>query len=131
MTKYLLILGLLAIVAIAWACKPTSDAYKTVGVDEFEQLISNQEDVVLVDVRTSSEFSEGHLRDAILIDWKKDGFMEVARFLLPKERTIAVYCRSGRRSASAADSLAADGYHVVNLDGGIIAWEKAGKEVVK
>ena len=45
--------------------------------------------------------------------------------LLPADKTIAVYCRSGRRSAKAAGQFADNGFKVVNLAGGIIAWEKA------
>ena len=42
-----------------------------------------------------------------------------------------VYCRSGRRSLLAGEMLAKDGFTVVDLDGGILAWIKAGLPVVK
>ncbi len=128
MNKMILILVLAAIVVVAWACKPSgNDAFKTVGVDEFEALIANKDSVVTVDVRTPSEYAEGHIAGALLIDIKGSSFMEEALKQLPKEKTIAVYCRSGRRSANAAGKLADKGYKVVNLDGGIMAWKRAGK----
>ena len=133
MNKLLLLLVLLAVVIVIWAMNgrsPGNDAFKNLGNDEFEQLLTDS-NVVLLDVRTQSEFEEGHLRDAILIDVKTDSFMMAARDRLPKEKIIAVYCRSGRRSVAAAERLAADGYQVVNLKGGIQSWKAAGKEVVK
>ena len=132
MNKLLLVILLLALVTISWACRKTNvtnDAFKTVGVDEFEQLIADT-NVVVLDVRTLAEYQEGHIKDALLIDVKTDSFMVAAREQLPKDKTIAVYCRSGRRSATAAEMLAAEGYQMVNLDGGILAWKKAGKETV-
>lgn len=133
MNKLFLLLILLAVVLAMWAMRGrnvSGDRFKSVGNDEFEQLLSDSQ-VVLVDVRTKSEFDEGHIRNAILIDVKADSFMMSARDLLPKEKTIAVYCRSGRRSVAAAERLSADGYEVVNLKGGIMSWIKAGKETVR
>jgi L-ascorbate metabolism protein UlaG (beta-lactamase superfamily) len=57
--------------------------------------------------------------------------VEKAKATLPTDKTIAVYCRSGRRSASAAGRLADVGYKCVNLKGGIIAWKEAGMSVAK
>jgi carboxyl-terminal processing protease len=87
---------------------------------------------VLVDVRTPAEYKEGHLKGAINIDVKDSlTFMNKAKEMLPKDKTVMVYCRSGRRSADAAGKLAAEGYFVFNLEGGIVAWKEAGKETVK
>ena len=57
--------------------------------------------------------------------------MEQAQAKLPKDKTIAVYCRSGRRSANAAGKLADVGYKCVNLKGGILAWKEANMPVIK
>ena len=54
-----------------------------------------------------------------------------AKAQLPSGRVIAVYCRSGRRSANACSQLGAEGYKTVNLKGGIIAWTDDKKPVVK
>ena len=133
MNKLFLLLVLIAVVIAMWAMKGrgvSNDAFKSVGNDEFEQLLKDSA-VVLLDVRTKSEFDEGHLKNAILIDVKTDSFMMAARDRLPKDKVIAVYCRSGRRSVAAAERLSAEGYQVVNLEGGILSWIKAGKEVVR
>ncbi len=101
--------------------------YKNVSVDEFEKIISD-ENVQLVDVRTAGEFASGHIKGAVNIDFNSPGFKQKADSLLDKNREVAVYCRSGRRSAAAASSLS--DYKVYNLVGGIISWQSAGKPVL-
>jgi rhodanese-related sulfurtransferase len=105
-------------------------SFRNISPDEFEAMISNRKDVVLVDVRTKKEYSEGHLKKAKLLDMRQDSFMDDALSALPKDKTIAVYCRSGKRGAAASEKLAEAGYTVVNLDGGILAWQAAGKKIV-
>ena len=112
---------LLATFGLATGC--CQQNYENTDPEGFAKLIT-EPGVVVLDVRTAEEFNEGHIEGALLIDWKQDGFMEEAQATLPKDRTIAVYCRSGRRSASAASELGAEGYKVVNLLGGILAWKE-------
>ena len=80
------------------------------------------DNVVLVDVRTPDEFNDGHLDNAMNIDWLGDSFS--AEFEeIEKNQTIYLYCRSGKRSADATKFLDSLGYkNVVNLEGGYIAW---------
>ena len=104
--------------------------FKTVGVDEFEKIIADTANIQLVDVRTLAEYEEGHIKTASLIDVKTDSFLFQARENLNVNKAVAVYCRSGKRSAMAADLLSNEGYNVINLDGGIMAWINAGKPVV-
>ena len=92
--------------------------------EEFAELIADS-NVVILDVRKADEFAEGHIKGAILIDQFKSDFIELAKAKLPKDKTTAVYCRSGRRSANAAGKLADVGYKCVNLKGGILAWKEA------
>lgn len=102
--------------------------YENVDVEGFEALVADS-GVVLLDVRTASEYAEGHIAGAILIDQSQSDFVEKAKAALPSDKKIAVYCRSGRRSASAASKLAAEGYHCINLKGGIIAWKESSRPV--
>jgi len=85
----------------------------------------------IIDVRTAEEFAAGHLRGAANIDWYQAGFVESVKAAYGKEHALYVYCRSGRRSASAAEKLAKEGYTVYNLEGGYLAWTEAGREVTK
>lgn len=116
---------LLSLIGINIGSACSQPNYKNTDVQEFADLIKNQ-DVQLVDVRTSTEFAEGHIEGAINIDVKDDAFEQKVMEKLDKKQPVAVYCRSGRRSANAADILTRSGFTVTNLKGGIIAWEKAG-----
>lgn len=107
------------------ACGGSEKTFKTVDAPVFAEGL-RCDNPVLVDVRTPEEYAEGHLPDALNIDFKSDGFLASAESALGTDRPVYVYCRSGRRSAAAASQLAGKGYTVVNLDGGIIDWEKRG-----
>lgn len=85
----------------------------------------------LVDVRTKAEWDTGHLKGAQLLNASEEGFLEKAKAALDPKKPVLVYCRSGGRSARAAEQLRTAGYTVYDLAGGITAWEKAGKPVEK
>lgn len=118
---------LLAVLGLTSACGQGN--FENTDVLGFAELIADS-GVVILDVRTAAEFAEGHIQGAILIDQGQSDFMEKAKAALPIDKKIAIYCRSGRRSANAAGRLADVGYKCVNLKGGIIAWKEAGKPVV-
>ena len=118
---------LLATLGLTTACGQQN--FENADVQEFAELIADS-NVVVLDVRTAAEFAEGHIQGAVLIDQGQSDFMEKAKATLPTDKTIAVYCRSGRRSANAAGRLADAGYKCVNLKGGIIAWKKANMLVI-
>ena len=113
---------LLTVLGLNTACSQSN--YENANVNEFAELVADT-NVVVLDVRTASEFAEGHLERAINIDYHQGDFLEKAKATLPLDKKIAVYCRSGRRSAGAAGKLADEGYKLVNLKGGIIAWKEA------
>ena len=104
--------------------------YPTFPAKEFQLEISSP-NVYLLDVRTPEEYAEAHLAGAHNLDVTQDDFESKAIASLPKDKTIAVYCRSGKRSAMAADKLEDAGFHVINLEGGITAWSEAGLPVTK
>ena len=118
---------LLATLGLTTACGQQN--FENTDVQGFSELVADS-NVVVLDVRTVAEFTEGHIERAILIDQGQSDFVEKAKATLPIEKKIAIYCRSGRRSANAAGKLADIGYKCVNLKGGIIAWKDAGKPVV-
>jgi L-ascorbate metabolism protein UlaG (beta-lactamase superfamily)/rhodanese-related sulfurtransferase len=117
-----IITSLLATLGLTTACGQGN--YENADVRAFSELMETS-NVVVLDVRTADEFAEGHIEGAINIDQGKDDFMQKAKSALTTDKTIAVYCRSGRRSANAAGRLAAEGYKCVNLKGGITAWQDA------
>lgn len=115
-----------------WACADKQKvAYKNLSSSQFEELIKNP-NVQLVDVRTLAEHMEGHIPGSLNINVKdKDGFPTAVDELLNKEKEVAVYCRSGRRSRTAAEMLVKKGFKVYNLDKGILNWMEEGREVEK
>lgn len=115
---------LLALAAGLCGCR--AQQFTNIDADAFAQLITKA-DVQLVDVRTPAEFQQGHLVDALLIDFKAADFDALCAEKLDKSRPVAVYCRSGKRSAAAAQRLAAVGFTVYNLQGGILEWIGSGK----
>ena len=89
---------------------------------EFRERIKNDENAVVIDVRTPEEWAEGVIPGALLIDLMSPDFMEKIN-QLDKSKTYYVYCRSGGRSSSACGAMAQSGYNCVNLLGGMMAWD--------
>lgn len=86
----------------------------------------------ILDVRTKEEFAAGHIAKAILIPWTDKDFEARAVKELDPKKPILVYCRSGRRSAEAIAALVKLGFtDIRHLEGGIIAWQKAGQSLSK
>jgi rhodanese-related sulfurtransferase len=104
--------------------------FKNVGVDQFDKL-RQQTNTVVLDVRTPKEFAAGHIPGAVNVDWNAADFAAKAS-ALDKSKTYLVHCAVGGRSAKASDKMTALQFtDVYNLEGGIKAWEKAGKPVEK
>ncbi|HKM00392.1 MAG TPA: rhodanese-like domain-containing protein [Mobilitalea sp.] len=101
-----------------------SDApeYLTITSDEAKKMMDDSTDIIILDVRTVDEYNEGHIKDAILLQ-DADILDKAEIVLTDKASTILVYCRSGRRSAQAAEDLASLGYTNIYDFGGIIDWE--------
>ena len=114
------LISLIVCVLLLTACGGNS--YKTITENEATALIEN--DAVIIDVRTGSEFASGYIDGAINIPVDN-----ISNINYPKDTVIIVYCASGMRSAKAAETLIDLGYtNVYNLDGGLINW---GAELVE
>ena len=111
-------------------CTAQQQNFESLNVEAFEKVISDTS-VVRLDVRSIDEYASGHIAKAINIDVMKDDFKIKATSLLPKDKTIALYCRSGRRSKKAAGILVENGYKVIELNSGISGWINARKEIVR
>lgn len=112
------------------SCQSSKPGFRSVSVDDFQHLIADSS-VIRLDVRTAKEFDEGHIPNAVNIDVLQSDFLQKALSSLQRKRTIAVNCRSGKRSKKAAELLAKKGYKVVELDAGFNGWIEEGKEVTK
>ena len=125
---------LLALVALCMAsCASVKSArvnFRSLDVVTFAKVIEKS-DVYLVDVRTEEEFAEGHLPNV-----ERNLNVRSATFFkdyqsLPKDKTIALYCKGGGRSKQVAGVLAGNGYKVVELSVGYDGWVKAGGATTK
>lgn len=94
-------------------------------------LLINRENAVVVDVRESDEFAQGHLPDAVSLPLSK--FAErIAELDKYKDQPVIVCCASGVRSNNACRQLATRGFaRLSNLEGGVDAWVAAGYPLKK
>ncbi len=126
--KMKLLSMIVSLLGLSCCANGQTDSIQTVDAPTFAQLIrtdsaaADSQAVTLVDVRTAEEYAEGHIPDALNIDVLQDDFTQKATARLPKDRRVAVYCRSGKRSLKAAALLVKAGYKVVNLKGGWLEW---------
>ena len=92
-----------------------------VDVATFKEKISKS-NVQLVDVRTPKEYEQGHIENAILIDYFSENFKEQFQ-KLDKDKAIYIYCRSGNRSGKSSKILVDLGFtEIIDLIGGYKAW---------
>ncbi len=115
-----------AIVALDY----TATGYREVSAEEGAVLIRSVQPLVL-DVRTPSEFAQGHLPDAKLIPVQVLQ-AQIGQLEDHKDKPLFVYCRSGNRSTVAAKMLMDQGFtNVVNLRRGIGNWQSQKLPIVK
>ena len=92
-----------------------------VNPSEFANVIK-QSDVYLLDVRPIADYEKAHIEGAHHLDVADADFDQKAESTLPKDKKIAVYCNTGKRSAIATEKLEKLGYNVINLENGITSW---------
>ena len=96
-------------------------SYEQISAEQAKAIMDTEKQYVIIDARTTEEFAEGHIANAILIPEYE--IAERAEKELPdKDALILVYCRSGRRSKIASEELVKLGYTNVKEFGGIIDW---------
>jgi len=95
-----------------------------ISVDEAKDLIdrnTNSTEFVILDVRTPSEYAQGHIAGAVNLDYYAS--FENSLFALDKNKTYLGYCRSGNRSVSASQLMVDNGFtSIYNMLGGINVW---------
>jgi len=119
--------------------KAAKSCIQECSADELQSKMDNSEDMLLLDVRESSEHEQGHLPGAMLIP---RGILEAAadpgypkhvpELANARDRQVVLYCATGGRSAMAAAVLQMMGFkNVISLDGGFSDWDKEQKPVVR
>jgi len=103
-----------------WSADP---GYKNIKVDEFEKMRTGKT-IVILDVRTESEFKDGHIPGAVNVDVNAHDFLKKME-AMDKSKTYLVHCAAGRRSVTACEKLAKLNFpKLFNLEGGYRAWAK-------
>ena len=91
----------------------------------------NNPDFVILDVRTTEEVANGHIEDAVNLDYYSETFRDELN-KLDKNQKYLIYCHSGNRSGKALDIMAELNFReVYNMSGGIIQWQAEGLPTVK
>ncbi|MFN3840083.1 MAG: rhodanese-like domain-containing protein [Cyclobacteriaceae bacterium] len=130
MNRFLIKLLSLALLISSASCQGQSGA-QVLTPQAFETKLNTLPEKIILDVRTASEYSRGHLSGAVLIDYYQRDFSSQLN-KLDKTKPVFVYCASGVRSNSAARELIRQGFkEVYDLNGGLSAWVRSGKPIVK
>ena len=134
-TGYTILLILILFGFILPSCRAQQDQTITaLSPTEAADLIEKHKgdaNFVILDIRTPGEYQSGHLKDATMIDYYSNAFVnDIGR--LDREKTYLVYCRSGNRSARSLDLFKKLQFQrVYHLATGIISWNAAGLPLVK
>jgi rhodanese-related sulfurtransferase len=111
------------------AIQPSSP--RNINPDEAEKLLKENRSVIVLDVRTPEEFVAGHIAGATNLNYYDPNF-KTKIAALDKSKTYLLHCASGYRSAKVRDIMKnANFSKIYHLDGGLKAWQKAGKPVVR
>ena len=115
---------LTAVLLTGTGCSNTMDknSYTQISMQEAAERMAQQEDYILLDVRTVEEYESGHIPGAICVPNETIGSESIPE-LPDKEQVIFVYCRSGNRSKQASEKLSAQGYTGICEIGGILDWQ--------
>jgi len=126
--KRALVVILVSVIALS-GCGGSAGKVTTLNAADFAAKIADKS-IVLVDVRTPSEFASGHISGATNIDFESGSFESDIK-KLDRSKVYAVYCRSGNRSGQATALMAKNGFATIfNLEGGIINWQNAGETLM-
>lgn len=93
---------------------------RKISANEVEALINERKALNIIDVREIDEVAEGKIPGAINIPL---GLLEFRLHELDKSKEYIVVCLSGGRSSRAVQILEDQGYHAINMTGGMLAWE--------
>ena len=114
---------LLSLLLLAGCAAPVDSeaSYQQISMDEAIAIMESESDYIILDVRTTEEFADKHIPDAINIPNETIGTEDIPE-LPDKDQLILVYCRSGNRSKQASDKLVGLGCTNIVEFGGINDW---------
>lgn len=95
---------------------------KKVSFEEAKAILDAKPEALMLDVREEEEYITGHAVDAVLFTLDDIDYTTASIIIPDKATPLLIYCRSGRRSAEAAEKLKALGYTELYDVGGLIGW---------
>ncbi len=102
---------------------------KEIDATALNEMIAEDKDVYLYDVRSQAEFSQGIIEGGVFMPMHT---VPLKMNELPTDKTIVFYCRSGARSGQVCAYVSENaGIEALNLRGGIISWHQSGFEIVR
>jgi rhodanese-related sulfurtransferase len=123
----LLVILASAFVGTAWAEDPSGIEPQALS----ERMESGDTELLVLDVRSTAEFDEGHIPGAINIPYDSIG-ERIAELGPAGERDVVVYCRSGRRATIALETLKGAGFsRLFHLEGDYLRWSEEDRSVVR
>lgn len=128
----ILFIAFLAITQLGCKKKEANEVQKNaitvVTPSDFKE---KSKDQTIIDIRTPEEFKQGHIENAVNINFFDSDFLERMN-QYDKEKPLFIYCRSGNRTSSASKKLARSGFQeVYDLQGGILNWMRSNNEINK
>jgi rhodanese-related sulfurtransferase len=132
MTRFASLFLLLGFLTLQYGCAQNQTAnnpgtYQNIDLADFDRILQEQPNAVLLDVRTPEETAQGKMEGAVEVDFNAPDFEQNLKSL-DKDATYIIYCRSGVRSEKTAKIMADQGYKsVYNFRGGFNAWKEAGR----
>lgn len=126
--RYHLLFGLMLLCTFGCVQEYKAAALNPVG---FKEMIEDNPDLQLIDVRTPGEVASGFIPEAVNIDFQDPGFRE-AMEKLDRKKPVAVYCAVGQRSQAAYNMLIEMKFHeVYHLTGGTVAWQQENYQLIR
>jgi rhodanese-related sulfurtransferase len=102
--------------------------YEVLDFDTFKKNIE-LENVILIDVRTFEEYSDGHIKGAVNVDYYKENFFNSYFENIDKNKPLYIYCKSGNRSRRTSDKLINQGFlKIYDLKDGYVSWSNNQKK---
>lgn len=116
-------ISLVSLYLIMTGCTTMDD--QNVTTEQALEMIRADTNIVLLDVRTPEEYAGelGHLKNSILIPVQEleSRMPEIEQY---RDKKILAYCRTGRRSRTAMNLLRGKGFDALNVQGGMVEWNK-------
>jgi rhodanese-related sulfurtransferase len=124
---------ILPLLFLSIGCTQSQKSANTITPEQLKQKIDNHENMILIDVRTQPEYTGelGHIKGTVLLP-VQDITSWISNYDNDKDKEIIMICRSGNRSGRATQYFLDNGFKdVYNMEGGMIAWNKAGYPLEK